>query len=148
MYTERGDGMEFLWIEGTFGWWGVWGVSITCMQTNVQWPAYVAPRYPLWPSELECPSVGDLWRHPRRTPVIRSQQIRNLRKWTVELDRKRKRERTGKWFVNGLGYRASLVGLPLHLFVVLSSIALVEMIVPYLEKKMIKQKDYVKICLS
>lgn len=33
------------------------GVSITCMQTNVQWPAYVASRYPLWPSE-----PGYLWR--------------------------------------------------------------------------------------
>lgn len=39
-----------------------WGesVSITCMQTNVQWPAYVAPRYPLWPSELGCPSLEAL----------------------------------------------------------------------------------------
>lgn len=45
-------------IHATGCWLGqfaVWGVSITCMQTNVQWPAYEAPRYPLWPSELVRP---------------------------------------------------------------------------------------------
>lgn len=54
------------------------GVSITCMQTNVQWPAYVASRYPLWPSEPVCPLLADPSLHLRRKQPPRNQQNHNL----------------------------------------------------------------------
>lgn len=69
--------------RGGGGFWafcGVWGVSITCMQTNVQWPAYEAPRYPLWPSELARPSPAILLRRTRRRLAARSRRSRNLQK--------------------------------------------------------------------
>lgn len=31
------------------------GSVLLACKTNVQWPAYEVPRYPLWPSGLECP---------------------------------------------------------------------------------------------
>lgn len=55
------------------------GVSITCMQTNVQWPAYVASRYPLWPSVPECPSPGAPSQLLRHIAVTRNLQNHNLK---------------------------------------------------------------------
>lgn len=73
VFPEEGGG-------GVWAFCGVWGVSITCMQTNVQWPAYEAPRYPLWPSELARPSPAILLRRTRRRLAARSRRSRNLQK--------------------------------------------------------------------
>lgn len=48
---------------------------------NVQWwPADVTPRYPLWPSELECPLIRVLLLHPLHMLVTQSQQNHSLQK--------------------------------------------------------------------
>lgn len=53
------------------------------MQTNVQWPAFEVPRYPLWPSELVHLWPGDL-----SQPVQHMMATRNLQNHSLEKDQK------------------------------------------------------------